>query len=174
MDIKKELLGSQIILLSFGDVDYKRGSMGILKNFSGEKGIYVSLGITFPSIDNKLKQNGINTEKIYYIDVASGKVDNQKEERCYHLSSPSALTELSIVISDLLKEGYKYLFFDAVTNLMIYNNPTRTKKFVIDLANKMRKTKSRGVYFALHSDVTSNLIKSLGGFVDKSIQIKLR
>ena len=174
MNIKKELLGNPIILLSFGDVDYKRGSMGILKNFSGEKGIYVSLGVSLPTIDNRLKQNGINTENIYYIDVASGKIENQKEEKCYHLSSPSALTELSIVISDLLKEGYKYLFFDAVTNLMIYNNPSRTKKFVIDLANKMRQTKSKGIYFALHSDITENLIKSLGGFVDKSIHIKLR
>ncbi|MBR9701659.1 hypothetical protein GOV13_01930 [Candidatus Pacearchaeota archaeon] len=174
MNIRKELLKNNVILLSFSDADYKKGSMGILKNFSGQKAIYVSLAVSFPSIDTKLKKNGINTEKMHFIDVASGKVKDQKGARCYHLSSASALTELSIVIGDLLKEGYTYLVFDSVTNLMIYNNPSRTKKFVIDIVKKMRSAKTKGIYFALRSNVTENIIKAVGAFVDKSIQIKLK
>ena len=77
----------------------------------------------------------INTEKVIFIDTISKtmkKVSDQGEG-VYYVSSPGALTELSLVIKKFLTHDFDYLIFDAVTNLSTYQNKNMCTKFLNDL-----------------------------------------
>ena len=173
MDLKQELTSNKVVLLTLENVNYKTGVLELLKSFSGDKVIYVVLNKSYAPVDRDFNKNGIDTQNFYYVNMARGEGKKEQSPKAYQLDSTSALTELSIVIDRLLKEGYNYLLFDSITNLLVYNNADKTKKFMIDLTNKIKNSPSSGAYYALDSQVTKDLIKNLGQFVDKTIKIEV-
>ncbi len=172
MDLKADLNTNKVILITLENASYNQGIMELTKSFSGEKVIYVVINKSYSPVDEDLKKNGVNTDSFYYINMARGGGD-KKDSRVYQMNSVSALTELAIIIERALKTGYTYIFFDSITNLLVYNNASRTKKFVIDLTNKIKASPTSGVYYALDSEITGSLIKELGPVVDKTIKVQL-
>ncbi|MCK5043747.1 hypothetical protein KAR52_01975 [Candidatus Pacearchaeota archaeon] len=175
VNIKSELLTHQIILLAIPSLIYGEQSMKLLETLSGERVVYVTLNKTFQAVEEKLKKQGIDTTNITYIDTISKTIKDVKEKqtkKCYYLESISGLEELSNVIKEFLKQGEFYLIFDSVTDLLIHNNPGRATKFIRETNADIRKTNSRGIYYALSGAITDSLIQHISKNVDKTIRIK--
>ncbi|MGV8162908.1 MAG: hypothetical protein ACP5N2_06275 [Candidatus Nanoarchaeia archaeon] len=90
--------------------------------------IYVSLNKPHESVDASLKERGIDTKKIFFIDCLT---NEQKSEEVI-LVNPTQLDKLNQVIDLFIKEipGKKALIVDALSTLLIYNNENKVALFV--------------------------------------------
>src|SRR3989344_6787536 len=111
MNIKKSLSDKQTILLLMPSAKYNQDIIKIVKQLSAESVCYVTLNKTFDSLKEIFKKNNIRTDNIVFIDAISQTIRNapSQTEQCYFVSSPAALTEISLAISKFLKHNFKYL-----------------------------------------------------------------
>lgn len=173
MDIKKELSSSQTILLIMSSTDYNRQIINILKKLNGKNIAYVTLNKTYDSLIEMFKKNKIKTENIVFVDAISKTIKSTPEqsEGVYYVSSPGALTELSLAISKFIRHDFDYLIFDSLTNLLVYESKAPVGKFVSSLVNKIKESKTRAIFYALSVKEQEALIKESGMFVDKVIEL---
>jgi len=173
MDIKKELTENQTVLLTTPSSDYNKVVVDIVKELAEKSVCYVTLNKTFSGLKEAFQKNGVNVENIVFIDAISStlKATPEETEGCYFVSSPAALTELSLTISKILKHDFDYLVFDSLTNLLIYKEKEPVVKFVFTLINRIRETKIRAVFYALSVEEQEALIEESSAFVDKVIDV---
>ena len=175
MDIKKELEKSKTVLLIIPGVEYNDVLIDTVKKLSGKKIGYVTLNKTFDSLKEILLKNKVNVDAITFVDAISKtikQVPDQTEE-CYFVSSPGALTELSIVISELIKQNFDYIIFDSLTNLLIYQDEAPVAKFVSHIINRIKETNSKAVFYALRLGEQEELIQKSEMFVDSVVELEL-
>jgi len=173
MDIKKELSTNQTILLIMSSTDYNKEIVDIMKKLSGKNIAYVTLNKTKDSLVELFKKNKIKTENIVFIDAISKTIKGvpEQSEGVYYVSSPGALTEISLAISKFIRHDFDYLVFDSLTNLLVYESKAPVGKFVASLVNKIKESKTRAIFYALSVKEQEALIKESGMFVDKVIDM---
>ncbi|MFH2027579.1 MAG: hypothetical protein ABIJ08_00435 [Nanoarchaeota archaeon] len=174
MDIVSELKNNQTILVLMPSVQYNDVIVDMAKNLSENSVCYVTLNKTYDSLKELFTKSKVDVENIVFIDAISKSVKKTPDQAdgCYYVSSPGALTEISLVISKFLRHEFEYMVFDSLTNLMIYAQKAPVAKFISSLINKIRGTKTKAVFYALGMEAHNELIKECEMFVDKVIQIK--
>ena len=65
----------------------------------------------------------------------------------------------------------KFLFFDSLSTLLLYNQMGVVAKFVHFLSGKMRVWKVRGVIISLKREHDKDLIDELKGFCDLTLNL---
>jgi len=116
-------------------VDELQGKINeVLKSFGGGVGIYVSLNKTQKSIEELFKKEGINTEKIFFIDC----VTKEKTREDVLHSSPRDLDQLLYSIKNFAENigEEKFLIIDALSTLLIYNSENKVAAFIGELIQK--------------------------------------
>ncbi len=173
MDIKKELASNQTILLIMPSVDYNKDIVSIMKKLSGKSICYVTLNKTSESLKELFKKNKVKSDEIVFIDAISKTFKSMPDsgEGVYYISSPAALTEISIAIDRFLRHGFEYIIFDSLTNLLIYEKKAPVSKFVSSLVNKIKQSKTRALFYALSVKDQDSMIKESGMFVDKVVEL---
>jgi len=174
MDIKKELFSNQTVLLIMPGIDYNQIIVDILKQISGKNICYVTLNKTYNSLKELFEKNNINTKNIVFIDGISKTIKSvpNQTKGCYFCSYPGALTEISVAISKILSHNFEYLIFDSLTNLSIYQQKDPVAQFLSALANKIRESSTKAIFYALSVKEQDELIKETEMFVDKVIELK--
>ena len=111
---------------------------------------------------------------IFVIDAISKtlKKTPDQDKQTYYVSSPGALTELSLVITKFLKHNFDYLVFDSLTSLSIYTKKSPVANFLSSLINKIKETTTRAVFYAITTGKDDELIKQAEMFVDKVIELR--
>jgi len=174
MDVKKELASNQTVLLVMPCVEYNGVIVDVIKQLSGNI-CYVTANKTYDALKESFHKNKVNIEKIVFIDTISKtmkKVPDQAES-VYYVSSPGALTELSLAVEKFLRHDFDYLIFDSITNLAIYQNKNICAKFITDLVNKVKKTKTKAVFYAVDSEEQRGVIDHAGQIVDSVVGAKI-
>jgi KaiC/GvpD/RAD55 family RecA-like ATPase len=173
VQIGEELDMNQIILLLMPSAEYSEVTVDTIKQLSNKRVCYVTLNKTHDSLKEQFKKQGADVKNIFFIDCISKtfKSTTAKEEDTTFVSSPGALTELSIAISNKLKEGFDYLIFDSLTNLLIYEKKAPVAKFVSGIVNKVKASNTKAVLYALKVKEQSAVIEEAGIFVDKIIDL---
>ncbi|MBW2966748.1 hypothetical protein KY342_06615, partial [Candidatus Woesearchaeota archaeon] len=170
----KELASNQTLLLIMDSLGYNEDIVNTIKQLSDKKVCYVTLNKTHNSLREIFKKAKVNMENLVFIDAISKTIKNvaDKSDCCYFCSSPGALTEISLIISKLLNQGFEYLIFDSLTNLLIYQKKAPVAKFVSSIINKIKAGKTKAVFYALSVKEQNELIKETGMFVDNVIELK--
>ena len=89
-------------------------------------------------------------------------------ENVKYVSSPSALTELSLCITDgHKKHNSDCLLFDSLSTLLVYHQINTVARFAHSLIAKTGANNTTIVFTILEGDAESVLVKDLGMFVDK-------
>jgi len=173
VDIKKELSENQTILLIMSSTDYNKEIIDVIKKLAGKNVAYVTLNKTRDSLIELFKKNKVKTDNIVFVDAISKTIKSTPEESegVYYVSSPGALTELSLVISKFIRHDFEYLIFDSLTNLLVYESKAPVGKFVASLVNKIKESKTKAIFYALSVKEQEALIKESGMFVDKVIEL---
>jgi len=91
-------------------------------------------------------------------------------KNCTFLSSPNALSELGINISNALQKSDS-LLFDSLSTLLIYEKVGTVMKFVHSLVAKIRVSKCPAIFTALEGDAETQLIKDVTTLVDEIIKL---
>lgn len=131
--------------------------------------VYVSLNTIYSSLDKRLKSKKIATGKFFFVDGMTKSIDPRSEEsrNCVYISSPSALTELSIALGKLIdSRSFDSIIFDSLSTLLVYNKSDPVGKFVHSLVNKIKSAGMTAVFTALEGDAKSDLIKEISMYVD--------
>lgn len=173
MDVKKELADNQTILLIMPSVDYNKDIVSIMKKLSGKSICYVTLNKTSDSLRELFKKNKVKNDGIVFIDAISKTFKSMPDsgEGVYYISSPAALTEISIAIDRFLRHNFECIIFDSLTNLLIYEKKAPVSKFVSSLVNKIKQSKTKALFYALSVKEQESMIKESGMFVDKVVEL---
>ncbi len=133
---------------------------------------YVTVNKPFNTVLEELKNNGINSDKYFFVDAVTATVQTPPVvERCLFINSPTALTDLGLAFSSLYNEhGCELVFFDTISLLAVYQEVSTVIKFVHNLITKIRVLNKKAVFLALKED-SETLIKDLNMFVDKIIEL---
>jgi hypothetical protein len=171
MDIKNEFSTNQMVLLMMSNVEYNEAIVDVMKKLSGNV-CYVTTNKTFDSLTELFEKKKVDLGDVVFIDAISKTIKKapSQADSVYYVSSPGALTELSLVIEKFLRHEFDYLIFDSINNLSIYNKMPICAKFMTSLGNKIKKTKTKAVFYAL-GDKSDDLAKHVGMFVDKVVDV---
>lgn len=171
INIKEELESNRTILLQLTGKEYNEVVLRTIKELSDEKICYVTINKTYAALKENFEEEGIDTDNIIFLDAITGSIKKvpENEENIRFVSSPSSFTDISLAISDLLREETKYLIFDSITNLLTYRGKETVEKFLSNIINKIRGSDTRAVFYALQTGEQEALISKTSMFVDKAL-----
>ncbi len=137
-------------------------------------GIYFTVNKPYEILATILKKNDIDIKKLYFIDAISGVIGKIKSdaENCIIVQNPSALTDLSICITEACtSKNPGFLILDSVSTMLVYNNENATVRFIHYLITELRKCKVSGIILSLEKDMEKKIIDNIVTFCDKVIKI---
>jgi len=166
----------QILVLVMPEDNYTEHLLLVVKEISKLPGkiCYISLNRPYNSLVGIMQHSGLDLKKIHFIDAITKTAQlTTKCDECEFISSPGALTELSVTISKLMDTGdYKYIIFDSLSTLLVYESDTTITKFVHYLMAKVRVAGCNAIFTCLKQDANSILIKDINMFADKVIDLE--
>ena len=176
---KKYLEGKKdyVALVKVSSKDYEKTNVELIRYFTEEEnipGIYVTLNKAFDIVKERLTENSVDTRVIIFIDavVKRSKNDVSKTEDCLFIGSPEKLSDISIAMDQAVKAlpgKDKFVFFDSLSTLLLYNNPTSVARFIHFLSNKIRSWWVKGIIISLRREKDKELIEELLQFCDIQI-----
>lgn len=166
---------NQIVVLIIPDNDYLNNMIKLTKDISqtSNRICYVTLNRPYRSLMELFSNSNIDVKKFYFIDAITKTAEiADSNQNCDFVSSPNALTELSLSISNVLeKEKFDYMIFDSLSTLLVYESETVITKFVHFLIAKVRVIGCSALFTCLQQDINSVLIRDINMFADKVLDI---
>ena len=174
---KKEVksLKDFILLITVDAKNYQKTVIDVIKSLVNEQnipGVYVTLNKPFEIMQRTLASNNIDTRLIIFIDAAS-RTEAKKVENCLYIGSPEKLSDMSVAMDQAIKALpiEKFLIFDSLNTLSIFNKQATVARFVHFLTGKMREWKVKGVIITLEKETEQFLLDELTQFSDARIDI---
>ena len=170
LDIIGELDSNQTVLLLVSGNDYNLAVDNIAKELAQKSVCYVTLNKTSNSLKENFQKKKVNIQNMVFIDAISKTVRKtpDQEDQTFYISSPSAMTELSIAMDKFLRHNFDYLVFDSLNSMLVYEKKAPVSRFISSLVNKVKKSKTKAVFIALEGS-NSEIIKESGMFVDSVV-----
>ncbi len=175
-DFDKEVknLKEFIALATVSAKDYQNTNIELVKHLTEEKntpGVYVTLNKPFEIMKAVLEKGGVDTRMIIFIDAVTktsgGNIS--KTKNCLFIGNPENLSDISVAMDQAvmaLPGKDKFLFFDSLSTLLVYNSVGTVARFVHFLAGKMRVWKVKGIIISLDRKADQELIEELSQFCD--------
>ena len=177
---KKEIksLKDYLVLVTVDVDSYQKSNLEILHFLvNGQKipGVYITLNKPFDVMRRLLEDRGIDTRLVIFIDAIT-KVDEseKREEGCLFIGSPEKLSDISLALDQAVKAlptKDKFLFFDSINTLELFNKPVTVARFIYFLSGKIREWKIKGIIISIKKGTDEALINEIVQFCDKRISI---
>jgi hypothetical protein len=166
MKADKVISDNQIVVFVVPRAKYSSKLIDISAAAS-KKGVCVaSLNKPYNVIGAALQKKKIDLKKVVFVDTVSGDLKTEKGYAVIHVSSPRALTELSIAMNKALGKT-DIIVFDSLSNLIVNTDSATAIKFVHSIVTKIRAKKKKCVFLCLKEDSKSSLMNDVSMFVDK-------
>ena len=175
----KDTPNDSIILISTGAEEYFTAVLTSLKVLLNQKemgGVYITISRPYSYLSKVLKERGINTKNLLFIDCIScmaGEMPGERE-RCIFIESPTSLEEITMYIDRLfeqVKTPDKFLFLDSLSTLLIYNSLRSAEEFSHYLINKLRLRGMGGIFISIEHELPEDLPQVLSQVCDKTIHV---
>jgi len=157
--------------------NYQEQCTNLIKQFTEKEnipGVYVTLNKPFETMQRILEAEGIDTRKIIFIDgiteTSGGRTE--KTKRCLFIGSPEKLNDIGMALDQAVRtipSQEKFVFFDSLSTLLLYNKSGTVGRFSHFLTGKMRVWKVKGIIISLEKEADQVLINELTQFCDKTI-----
>src|SRR3989338_10210134 len=174
---RKEIkeLKDYILLITADAKNYQKTTIDVVKFFVSEQnvpGVYVTLNRPYEIMQRNLESNNIDTRLIIFIDATSRNEESKKIKNCLCIGNPEKLSDMSVAMDQAVKAiptSEKFLVFDSLNTLAIFNKPATVARFIHFLAGKMREWKVKGVIITLENETEQALLDELTQFSDARI-----
>ncbi|MFH1587057.1 MAG: hypothetical protein ABID38_04330 [Candidatus Diapherotrites archaeon] len=158
-------------LLLIPNKQYTKGILKLAKYMSDNynKICYVSLNEFYDSLSTNLEKINADPSKFFIVDAITKTANTNilEKSNATFVSSPNALVELSLAITDCLEtQNPDVLILDSISTLLIYEKESTVTKFVHSLIGKIKVAGSDCFLTALEGDSDNETISDLGMFVD--------
>ena len=174
---KKEVksLKDYILLITVDAKTYQKTTIDVVKHLVNEQnipGVYVTLNKPYEIVQRTLASNNIDTRLLIFIDAASI-TEARKVENCLYIGSPEKLSDMSVAMEQAIKAlpADKFLIFDSLNTLLIFNKLPTVARFIHFLTGKMREWKIKGIIITLEKETEQSLLDELTQFSDFRIDI---
>lgn len=175
---KKETksLSDYILLITMSAKSYQNATTDILKFLVTEQripGVYVTLNKPYEIIQRNLADKSIDPKLVIFID-ATARSEGKKVENCLSIGSPEKLSDISVAMDQAVKAlpaAEKFLIFDSLNTLAIFNKPATVARFIHFLAGKIREWKIKGIIITLGKETDQSLLDQLTQFSDARIDL---
>jgi hypothetical protein len=173
MDSHKGFSYYDSTLLLLPSSEYNDLIISILEKLNNDKICYVTLNKTYFSLVEIFQKNNINMDNIFFIDGITKSIRSvDHTENCYFVSSPQALTEISIAITKFLEKRFDVIIFDSLNTLLNYQKSRNIViKFSKSIINRVKSMNCRGIYYAIET-TDSELIDATSMIVDSVQNMK--
>ena len=168
-----------VILATVSAKSYEKTNIILVKYLTkdlGIPGVYVTLNKPFSAIKFFLSKSKINMDSLIFIDAITKTVGGNisKTKECLFIGTPENLSDLSLAMDQAvtaLPGKEKFLFFDSLNTLLIYNDAKTVARFIHFLSGKMRVWKVRGIIISLQKKGNEDLINELTQFCDIGLEL---
>ncbi len=175
---KVKSLKDYIVLVTVQPKDYQSSNLEILKLLVNEQktpGVYVTLNKPFDVMQRLFKQNKIDSRLVIFIDgITNVSEDKRKVKNCLYIGSPEKLSDISVAMDQAIQalptKG-KFMFFDSINTLQVFNKPGTVARFVYFLASKIREWKIKGIIISVKKGSDESLVNELVQFCDVRIDL---
>ena len=145
---------------------------------SNPEDAWVYVNITKP-YDTLIKQFGYlqNIKNVKFIDCVSRAAGiNKTGPNCIFIESPTMLEKLGLEIMNIFKEVdenvKKYLVFDSLSNLIIYNDPEIVTEFFNHIINRTRAKDIHTISLAIEEEGIDKHLNRLVYLTDKILKVR--
>ena len=165
-------LKDYILLLTVDAKNYNETTIDTLRFLINEQhvpGVYVTLNKPFEVIQRNLQSNNIDPRIIIFIDATSRPGGVKKIENCLAIGSQEKLSDISVAMDqaiNALQTDDKFLIFDSINTLSIFNKQATVARFIHFLAGKIREWKIKGIIITLEKETEQSLLDELTQFSD--------
>lgn len=167
--IEKEFGPGKILLVTPPGKDYRDCAKALAVQAAKmfKKACYVTMNDPSGLLAERLGADG---KKLTFIDCVSSTVKKQEPRAgVTFVSSPHALTEISIAIRNALGEKSDFFIFDSLSAMLVYEQKLSVMKLVHSLVLSFREAKTSACFIMLKEDADQEMVKDLSMFVDKII-----
>ena len=186
VEIKEELkeklkgLKEYVALATVKAKSYQAVNLDIIKYLIKDEntpGVYVTLNKPYNTLKSMFEKGGIDTTLIIFIDAVSKtpRQEVKKTKDCLFIGSPEKLSDISVAMDQAVRaipSKKKFVFFDSLSTLLIYNSPVVIAKFIHFLAGKMSEWQVQGIIVSLEKEKNKELIERLSQFCDVSFEFE--
>ncbi len=171
-------LKDYIVLVTVDAKNYQKSNMDLLKLLVSEQktpGVYVTLNKPFDIMQRLFEQNKIDSRLVIFIDGITRVHENKKRvKNCLFIGSPEKLSDISVAMDQAVKAlptKEKFIFFDSINTLQVFNKPGTVARFVYFLAGKIREWKIKGVIISIKKGADESLTNELTQFCDLRVDL---
>lgn len=167
--------GAEIILVKVDAKSYVKVSLEIVKFFSSfADGVYVTLNKPYFSLKRMLTKEGIDLNKIYFIDSITMQVGGEvlDEDKCFYLSSPDPV-QLQVTIEramDLITSNNRFIYIDSLSTISLYKSFETLIKFLRHITGKIRLRGFVGTIFTLEKEMDETYYSQITLMCDEVIE----
>lgn len=175
-EFKEKVKGlKQYVALATVDAkNYQKTNLEIVRHLIEDKnvpGVYVTLNKPFETLQAIFKKGKVDTRMMIFIDAVTKTAGGElkKTGKCLFIGAPDNLSDISIAMDQAVRalpSEERFLFFDSLSTLLIYNHITTVARFIHFLAGKMRAWKVKGIIVSLRKKKDQELIDELTQFCD--------
>ena len=168
-------LKDYLLLVTVDAKNYQNAAIDVLRFLVNEQntpGVYVTLNKPYEVMQRNLANNSIDTRLIIFIDATSRTEQLKKVENCLYIGSPEKLSDISVAMDQAIKAlptSDKFLIFDSLNTLSIFNKPATVARFIHFLAGKIREWKIKGIIITLEKETEQSLLDELTQFADSRV-----
>ncbi len=143
----------------------------------GFNGIYISVHRPYISLVKTLKERGVKTDNLIFIDAASSATENNgiNSEQCKYISKELKVDELTRAIYTsipVLGSKKKFVFLDSLTTLTLYQPLSETMRFAEFLTRTLKKSEFQCVIVNVAKGLSQRkFIQDIVLHVDEVIEI---
>lgn len=165
-------LKDYLLLLTVDAKNYNETTIDTLRFLINEQhvpGVYVTLNKPFEVIQRNMQNNNIDPRIMIFIDATSRPGGVKKIENCLAIGSPEKLSDISVAMDqaiNALQADDKFLIFDSINTLSIFNKQATVARFIHFLAGKIREWKIKGIIITLEKETEQSLLDELTQFSD--------
>jgi hypothetical protein len=179
VDPLNELSGYSTVLIISGAKDNTDNSVKIIKRLlqKHDSGIFITVDQPYVAIKKILDRGGVDTDRLHFVDCISQAATKRsmRGDGVLYISSPSAVTEVGIAVTDALAASTgekKFIFIDSLGTFLIYNSTGSISKFSHFLITKMQIMGVDGIFMSVEKEMDDTLITELQSFCEKTITLK--
>jgi hypothetical protein len=138
-----------------------------IHDLKGDPGVYVSLNKPWNATETML---GGQQNTLFFIDCVS---DEHLTREVVHIK-PDDLETLKIAIKEYLRllKGKKFLFFDSLATLMIYNNENKVAQFIQEITATLNDEEQLKIIACSPKTESELLLNKIFNFFDSVEEIE--
>jgi len=166
-----------VVLLLEKVQEYAMISLRLMHFFSENEipGIYISTNKPLSALMESLNAQKINYKNVFFVDAVTKTINAEIIEgtNFVYIDSPKNLTDLSVAIeagAQKIKGEKKFIIFDSLSTLLVYNKAGVVEKFTHSVAGKMRTWNAKG-FFLMVENRQDETTKTIAQFCDETVEI---